>query len=522
MKYIYLSVITLLSLVANAQNEVRWMLSGALTPTSVAIRAKMTTNSNYVRALVSTSNPPAAPFIYSTVSDATESVNRRMASMDVTGLQPNTQYYYLIEADSIADNSADDIGTFKTSAIGPQSFSFVVGSCNREPNTNTYKDFLNYNALFYLNLGDLHYEDPCDADINYHRDAYEQNVFTRANQAEVFRKLPFAYIWDDHDYCGNDANGNAFPGTGPARNAYQEYIPHYALAAGTGNQPIYQSFDVGRVRFILSDLRSEKVEQQTAMGAVQKQWFKNQLVDARNKNMMVAWASSYSWYGILTDNWNGNPQERTELSEFMRDSSIANLFIMNGDAHMFAIDNGTNGDFTTAKNLPYQYPLVQAGPIQNDGSYKGGTYSEGTFYQFFVKAAQYGVVKVTDNGGDSVCVTIEGYKKDIATQTTTLLKSWSFCRKLGNYISSVPNAAMDVSSVEVFPNPANGNFYIRSHEKEIVKLTVTSIDGSVIFQSTMEPEYTQPLDLTKYAPGVYIAQIETSKGKYSKRLVYNQ
>ncbi len=524
MRHIFIIFLLICSFSSFAQNEVQWTMTGALTSSSIAFRAKLSSNSNNVRALISTSNPPVAPFIYSTVGVANQNTNNLMAKFEASGLQPNTKYYYVIEADGIADNSPDDIGTFTTPKSGPQSFTFLGGSCNKEPNTKTYNDFLGYNPLFYLNSGDLHYADPNSSNVNVHRNAFEDRVFTRPIQVDLFRQLPIAYVWDDHDYCGNAEDGPLTAGAASASQAYREYIPHYNFPVRSGNDTgaIYQTFEIGRIKFVLSDLRSQRYRNDsTAMGAVQKQWFKNQLLDAKRRNMLTCWVGSYSWYGTLDDNWSLNPKERTELSEFMRDSMIENMFIINGDAHMFGIDNGTNGDFTTAKNLPYQYPVMQAGPIENTGSFKGGTYSEGTFYSWFIKAAQYGVVDITDNGGDSICVTMTGYKKDLITEATTKLVTYNFCRKLGAYIASVDNTATDETKIDIYPNPSNGKFYFRSQESKSCKLSIISLDGKIIYENTLLASSVLPVDISGFSAGIYTAIIESDKGSSSKKLVVN-
>jgi hypothetical protein len=524
MKHVILIFSILFSTSILAQNEVKWVMTGALSPSSVALRAKLTSNSGNVRARISTSNPPAAPFIYSGIGVADQGINNLMAKMEAYGLQPGTKYYFDIEADGTADNSSDDIGTFTTPSAGPHSFTFMAGSCNKEPNTKTYNDFLGYNPLFYLNSGDLHYADPNSTDITVHRDALENRVFTRPLQVDLFRQLPIAYVWDDHDYCGNAEDGPLAAGAVNAGKSYREYIPHYNFPERTGSDTnaIYQTFEIGRIKFILSDLRSQRVRNDsTAMGLQQKQWFKNQLVDAKRRNLLICWVGSYSWYGTLDDNWSLNPKERVELNEFMRDSMIENMFIINGDAHMFAIDNGTNGDFTTAQNLPYQYPVMQAGPIENTGSFKGGTYSEGSFYTWLQKAAQYGVVEINDNGGDSICVTMKGYKKDLTTEATSQLVSYSFCRKLGNYIASIENTATDESKIDIYPNPSNGKFYFRSHEPKTCQISILSLDGKVVFENTLPASTVLPVDMSGFASGIYIAKIENDKGGFSKKLVVN-
>lgn len=506
MKHLYSLFLLAVAFTSNCQNEILWTVAGALQPNSVQLRAKLSQPADSVRALVSTTTD-FTQAIYSSYSFADTS-NNQVAALSLTGLQPNTKYYYAIEANGVADTSADDIGEFHTPDNGPYSYNFIAGSCNRRPETPTYGDFLNYDADFYLNMGDLHYDDPCDQDMFYHRDPYETRVFNQPLQAEVYRKMGFAYIWDDHDYCGNDANGGRFPGTIPARRAYREYIPHYPLQ---NDSSIYQAFDYGRVRFIMTELRSERLAGTTTMGATQKQWFKNQLLDARDRKMLVCWVSSYSWYGVIPDNWGGETAERRELSEFFRDSAIANMFIINGDAHMVAVDDGRNGDFTAAKNLPYRYPLMQAGPIWGTGSWKGGTYSEGQFYSFFTTFQQYGVVKVNDNGGDSVCVTMEGYRKDLNNNNTSLLVTYSFCRNVNN--PSVVSGIQETGKVtaNVYPNPMGSYVMVTASVDEgTLNYNLLTVDGRLLKQGSFNG--TTRIDTEDLQSGSYLLHLVSRTG----------
>jgi hypothetical protein len=505
-----------------AQNNVLFSVTGALQPTSVDIRVKLTDTTSVVRAALSTSNPPVAPFIYSNTATALENTSK-IAALQVSGLQPNTTYYYQIEANGVADTRAEAIATFKTPSEGAYSFVFMAGSCNREPNTNTYDDFLGYNPLFYLNTGDLHYADPNSADVNVHKNAYEDRIFSRPKQVSLLRNLPLAYVWDDHDYCGNSDDGQDVAGAISAGKAYHEYFPHYEFPqrSGTDTNAIYHAFTIGRVRFIMSDMRSqrERGSSASAMGAAQKQWFKNELIQAKNNKQLICWVSSYSWYGTLDDNWRLNTGERRELSEFMRDNAIENMFIINGDAHMFAIDNGTNGDFTDAQNLPYLYPVLQAGPIENNGSFKGGTYSEGTFYQFFIKAAQYGVVRVDDNGSDSICVTLEGYKKDLNNGNTSQLVTYSFCRKIGLPLSTSFEKQTNLPIVQIQPNPSKGIFTLKAKINEPVEVEVWNAEGRLVAKNQIKAGEQFQLDLSHLASGVYTLNAETGKAKSQSKLV---
>jgi hypothetical protein len=110
--------------------------------------------------------------------------------------------------------------------------------------------------------------------------------------------VPFVGIWDDHDFGGNNSNRKASSHEA-ARLTYEEYVPHYPLASGEGDVPIYQSFAVGRVKFILTDLRSERDDAKkkdnagkSMMGARQKEWFKKELLEANGKYPLICWVSS--------------------------------------------------------------------------------------------------------------------------------------------------------------------------------------------------------------------------------------
>lgn len=413
----------------SAVNEVVYLWSGALKPTAITAVAKMINASTTCRLVVSTSAALTNPILSANATAST--ANNLMAKMTVTGLSPNTTYYYAVQSGGITDNSSDDIGQFKTPANGAFSYTFAVGSCAVNSNHQAYTLMKNKNPLMYVSTGDFHYANPNSTNINTHRLPYEQNMLSQAPSKSFLLKTPFAFVWDDHDYCGNNSSG-ASTGRANARQAYQEYVPHYTLAAGSGNVPIYQSFTIGRIHYILSDLRSERATG-TMMGSTQKAWFKNECLYARNNNLMIAWVSGVSFGGNQSDNWGGFTAERTELSNFFRDNNIANLFILSGDAHMLAIDNGSNHDFSTGSNNPYDYPVFQAAAVNNSGSTKGGTYSQGgTFPNPNSSTGQYGMVEVTDNGSSTITIKFTGYRTAGNTASESVLTSYTFTRTLSS------------------------------------------------------------------------------------------
>jgi alkaline phosphatase D len=411
---------------SRAQNEVIYMWSGAITSSSVKVNAKLTNNTSQARLVVSQSPDLSSP-IYGPYAAADASTNR-MAALSAGGLQPTTGYYYAIEADGIVDNSADDIGRISTIKTGQYSFRFVSGSCAANSNHPVYTKMGEKSPLLMIVSGDFHYANPNSAiDVNVHRNPYEANMLSQPASRAFFKNVPLAYVWDDHDYSGNDSDSSAI-GRANARQAYREYVPYYPLPAGGGNEPIYQAFTIGRIRFIMTDLRSVRGPGNAGstsptismMGTLQKQWFKDQCRLARDQNLAIAWVNSVSFGGDEVDNWGGYRAEREELSNFFKAEGIRNMFMLSGDAHMLAIDDGSNHDFTTAGDNPNHYPVFATAALNQGGSDKGGTFSEGLFPNPNNTFGQYGMIDVTDNGTDKIQVAFTGYRVAIDASETML------------------------------------------------------------------------------------------------------
>lgn len=72
----------------------------------------------------------------------------------------------------------------------------------------------------------------------------------------------------------------------------------------------------------------------------------------------------------------------------------------------------------------------------------------------------------------------------------------------------------------VYPNPTNSSFKINGLGDDGSKITVTSIQGSLIKRldnATNEAE----IDLSGFAPGVYVLTIENAKGLYNQKIIKN-
>ncbi len=404
--------------------------SGNVSPNSATVVAMLNTYGISTRLAVSTASDLSNPAYFGPVS--TDAATGNAARLNATGLSANTTYYYAVELDGSLQTGATQTGKFKTfPAAGPASFRFVMSACGDEPTRSTYDAIRNLesDALFFLHMGDLNYANTNNTDPEAYRVNYRTALALVTTQGALFRSMPMTYMWDDHDFSGDNSNKTSL-GRTAHQQAYREMVPSYTLAAGSGSLPIYQTYTVGRVRFIITDLRSDKDPQsatddatKSMMGATQKQWFKDQLLAARDSGApLIIWNSSVPFISTETiasgsDNWGVYQTERLELLTFIRDNNIKNLMIVSGDMHALAYDSGA----ATEAYLPgVRIPVFHAAALTRTGSVKGGPYDGGTSQGL----DKYGTIDITDNGG-LIDVTYTGKTTTSAT-TATVWKTYTF------------------------------------------------------------------------------------------------
>lgn len=376
--------------------------SGNVTPTTATVAVRLDAPGLRVRLQVS-QNESLAPAVFSPVV-TTAAAGGNAAKLSVQGLQPDTDYYYGVEVAGVLRSETVSRGRFRTFPLGRASFRIAFGSCGdfRAPDQSVYEAIMRERPLLFVNLGDLHYSNTNSTVADDFRVNYD-NVLGHAVQGALYRSVPVAYVWDDHDFCGDNTDTTAV-GRDTARVVYKERVPHYPLAPGG---TVGQAFTVGRVRFIMTDLRSastptsqKESASKTRMGTSQKAWFKQELINARDGGFpLVVWVCPDPWIAkaeLGNDTWGGHATERTELANFIRDNRISNLVLLSGDMHGLAFDDGTNSDYATGGGAPVT--VLHAAALTSEGSSKGGPYTAGPF----PGSQQYGILEIYDNGGPSV------------------------------------------------------------------------------------------------------------------------
>lgn len=378
-KYIYVAVILLLSHCISAQYIEVGPYCGAVSESSAIVVYKISIPDQKCRVAYAQD----ASFNRSQFSETytTSAENANYIKVSLNDLQPETEYFYQLELNGkVLEQSK---GKFQTFSGSSKSFLFAFGnSLKSESPKSGLMAAVDRDILFFLNTGDLHYDNIDEADLGLFRNSY-QKALLRKDMSKMGRSIPFVYIWDDHDYGPNNSDNTA-PGRLESGKAYRECIPHYPLATKEKNGAIYQAFTVNNSRFVITDLRSKRdqnkkpdSEKKLMMGEEQFNWFKNEIKKSSLKYPLVIWVSSVPYTAEIKeggDSWGGFTHERRAIANFIKENRINNLMIISGDAHCISYNDGTDNNYSDQSGEGLFEVL--AAPLDNWAtSKKGGPWS---------------------------------------------------------------------------------------------------------------------------------------------------
>jgi phosphodiesterase/alkaline phosphatase D-like protein len=344
-----------------------------------------------------------------------------LAKFEITTLKANTRYY--VRAYDGEKYIFGPPGTFLTPASSAHSFSFATASCaSTGADVPIFEELLEKSAAgelgFFMHTGDLHYEDLAVNNEALFQNAYNA-VFSSPSQAALWRNLPMFYMWDDHDFGPNDTDRDN-PAKEAAIAAYRRRVPHPPLANTDPGDPIYFSWVRGRIRFIVTDQRSERAPKgefetddpdQVVFTDEQRDWFFAEMLAAKTANQAICWVCTKPWIAApLTgaDHWGGYAAARAEVAAFISTNDLGpRMFIVSGDMHAIAYDDGTNNDWGG-------FPVCHAAPLYRSASRKGGPYTAGPFpASGSDMKSQVGILDVTDTGGATIAIRFRGIEVSI-------------------------------------------------------------------------------------------------------------
>ena len=374
--------------------QVQWAWVGGVTAQRAVIKARVPPgNGRVTLALAAAERPQASPERHEGAPDPSG-----VARFELHGLSPATRYEYRVEA----GGSAVVAGSFRTFSEGRWSFRLAFSACADTGSASPVFDAIrDARPDLFIHTGDIHYQDITRNEPDLFRRAFDA-VMASPTQSRLYRSVPIAYTWDDHDFGGNgsDASSAAKPA---ALAVYRQVVPHYSLI-DDGRQGIHQAFTIGRVRVLMTDSRSQRTSSRraprtrTMLGAGQLQWLKDQLAAAAGAPLVI-WVNTVPWIaspGSGSDNWGSYAPERQEIADYIdRLGLTRRLLMLSGDAHMAAIDDGTHSNYATRPGKGSRgFVVMHAAPLDRRTSVKGGPYSQGVS----ARRGQFGLVDVTDDG----------------------------------------------------------------------------------------------------------------------------
>ncbi len=385
---------------------IEWAVAGATTPSGTTIKARLAEETDEAWLLVSPDPDLSGATRVGPV--AATSRTDRVATFVVRGLDPGRTYHYGVQAGGRLEQSRR--GAVTTFPSGPASFSFAFASCAQTGSNGAVYDAIRAaDPLFYIATGDLYYGDVSTDDPAAFAQLFT-TTWSSPGQGALYRSTTLAYTWDDHDYDGNDADRTA-ASRPAALAAYRTYVPHYPFVLAATDGPIAQAFTVGRVRVVLTDLRSARSPvaepdgpAKSMLGTEQREWLLREVTESSRTHALVVLVSASPWIvadSPGTDTWGGYASERQLLSDAIEQAGVHNLLMLSGDAHMVAIDDGSHNTFATSGKA--SFPVFHAAPLDRPAYPKGGPYSEGEHST----PGQFGLVQVDDDGAE-VVVTLVG------------------------------------------------------------------------------------------------------------------
>lgn len=247
--------------------------------------------------------------------------NATLAALDssvitnLTGLSPDTKYFYRVLFNSIPDSRR---GSFKTFPVEGQAanFSFVTGSCQETSNMEVYDAMPLYNPLFMVHTGDFTYPSyqlPDDYPTQSYtipwsyRNRYQEQVM----QEKLIPNTPLVYMPDDDDSFGATRTHHVrtdYTDTGAAvvnyfvidsiypierencLRGYRQFFPGYPTVDST--EGYYHSFKVGNAEFFVLDCRS-----------MADPYFKAYRIDSTTNDWVFDPPANHSILGINQRNW---------------------------------------------------------------------------------------------------------------------------------------------------------------------------------------------------------------------------
>lgn len=483
-------------------------------------------------------------------------------TVNITGLDPYTEYYYAVSDGSTVLAGANEQHRFKTSpTIGTVQpiRAWVIGDFGKgnDKQMDVKHAFLDHVGEdlpdMWLWLGDNAYNDGTDEE-------FSNKVFgTQYGYGEIFPRIPFMATPGNHDY---GSVLNIITGANPTTHDGPYFdivdVPTNGEIGGVpSGYELYYSFDYGNVHFM--SLNSE-------IGSIfsgSNDWIGSSPFNTFNGSPFTDWlhadlqANDKPWVVAFvhqpphTDGSHSTDQFWEVYMKAMRENIMPILesygvdLVLAGHSHVYERSYLINGFFQSASNFDSNQHLV-------DGS--SGKLSDGTPYVKYFNGPEpnLGTLYVVQGNSGSndadatlqhpamyyghgcdTCVgstmiyangdTLSGY---YLTKDGEILDDWTILKKQYTGVEEL-QTAQAISGLDVYPNPFRNEttFTFNVNEKLWANVDLVDIAGRVIYSyhtGNMSPgtkKYTVNATELGLAKGTYLVRIMTDKRPAVARLI---
>lgn len=265
----------------------------------------------------------------------------RTAVVQVTGLQPQTEYAYQVLVDG--QPMLDPPPRFRTAPPPGHAARFTVafgGGAGYVPEHESMWDTIrNREPHALLMLGDNVYSDDPTQPWTQLYCYYRRQ--SRPEWRALTARTAVSAIYDDHDFGTDDC----IPGAEVDRPAwkrdvwrrFQQNWNNPAYGGGEAQPGCWFDFSIGDVHFIMLDGRYYRSRSgpPSMLGPVQKAWLLETLKNSRGTFKVLA--SPVPWSeGVKPgskDPWDGFPEEREEIFQFIEQQRIEGVLLIAADRH---------------------------------------------------------------------------------------------------------------------------------------------------------------------------------------------
>lgn len=227
----------------------------------------------------------------------------------------------------------------------------AFGSCSKDDEQPIFEMIRGLSPDLFLFAGDNHYGDT--PELGALRQWYRW-AHSRSGRDAMMAETPTLATWDDHDFTGNNTDGNA-PGKERALRAFGEYWANGPLGMD-GVPGVFSAHTMGDVGIWMLDDRYWRDLDGTLLGAAQESWLLESVAASPATFKLVVSGSQWN-LGGSNDSWQAFPEAQARVVDAL--SAAGGVVLLSGDIH--------RSEFVRVPAAAHELPELTSSPLAHTG-----------------------------------------------------------------------------------------------------------------------------------------------------------